>query len=61
MIKERWVGEGSVRFHSARWEDMPTQYDIVNAFHALEIKEYRGASMTKTVGAKDLRDQRILQ
>lgn len=61
VIKERWVGEGSVRFHRARWEDMPTQYNIVNTFHALEIKEYRGASVTKAVGAKDLSDQRILQ
>jgi hypothetical protein len=34
---------------------------IVNTFHALEILEYRGASITKTVGAKDLRDQRILR
>ena len=60
VIKERWVGEGTVQFHRARWEDMPTQYNIVNTFYDLEIKEYRGASVTKTVGAKDLGDQRIL-
>jgi hypothetical protein len=40
---------------------MPTQYNIVNAFCALPIKEYRGASVTKAVGGKDLSDQRILR
>jgi hypothetical protein len=61
VIKEMWRGEGTVEFHKARWEDMPTQYTIVNAFAELEIKEYRGASITKTVGGKDLSDQRILR
>ena len=61
VVKERWIGEGGVHFHRARWEDMPTQYNIVNAFEALAILEYRGASVTKTVGAKDLSDQRILE
>ena len=40
---------------------MPTQYNIVNAFADLPIVEYRGASVSKSVGAKDLRDQRILR
>lgn len=61
VIHERWVGEGSVQFYPARWEDMPTQYNIVNTFHGLTIKEYRGASVTKSVGGKDLSDQRILR
>ena len=61
VITERWVGEGSVRFHKARWEDMPTQYNTVNTFHALPVREYRGASVTKTVGGKDLSDQRNLR
>ena len=61
VVKEMWRGEGTVEFHRARWEDMPTQYTIVNAFAELEIKEYRGASITKTVGGKDLSDQRILR
>ena len=60
VVKEMWRGEGTVEFHKARWEDMPTQYTIVNTFVELEIKEYRGASITKTVGGKDLSDQRIL-
>ena len=61
VITERWVGDGSVQFHRARWEDMPTQYNIVNTFYDLEIKEYRGASVTKSVGGKDLSDQRIVR
>lgn len=60
-ILERHVGLGRLQFHRARWEDMPTQYNIVNAFADLEIREYRGASLTKTVGGKDLSDQRILR
>ena len=61
VVKEMWKGDGTVEFHKARWEDMPTQYTIVNTFAELEIKEYRGASITKTVGSKDLSDQRILR
>jgi len=60
-VQETWEGEGTVQFHKARWEDLPTQYSIVNTFHELEIKEYRGATITKSVGAKDLSDQRILR
>ncbi len=60
-ILERHVGAGSIQFHPARWEDMPTQYNIVNAFASLEVLEYRGASLSKTVGGKDLSDQRILR
>ena len=46
---------------TAAWEDMPTQYNIVNAFAALPIVEYRDASVTQSVGAKDLSDQRMLR
>ena len=60
VTKELWQGEGTVAFHHARWEDLPTQYHIVNAFHALEIKEYRGATLAKSVGGRDLSDQRII-
>ena len=61
VVREMWRGEGTVLFHKARWEDLPTQHTIVNAFHELEIKEYRGATIVKTVGGKDLSDQRILR
>ncbi len=60
-VLEQHAGDGSLAFHRARWEDLPTQYNIVNALADLEILEYRGASLTKTVGGKDLSDQRILR
>ena len=61
VVKEVWRGEGTVQFHKATWEDLPTLCHIVNMLHDLEIKEYRGAVVTKTVGGKDLSDQRILR
>ena len=61
IVKEMWRGEGTVQFHEATWEDLPTLFSIVNTFHDLEIKEYRGAMLVKTVGGKDLSDQRILR
>jgi len=61
VIKEKWQGDGTVEFHRARWEDLPTQYHIVNTLQELEIKEYRGASIVKSIGGKDLSDQRILR
>ncbi|HJN59252.1 MAG TPA: hypothetical protein QF601_03900, partial [Dehalococcoidia bacterium] len=59
-IQKIWKGEGEVNFHRARWEDLPTQYTIVNTFNQLEIIEITGSTITKTVGAKDISDQRIL-
>ncbi len=54
-------GDGSLRFHRARWEDMPTQYMIVNAFADLDVVEFRGASISSNVGGKDLSDQHIIR
>ena len=59
-IQRRWVGSGAVEFHAATWEQMPTQFNIVNALHDLEVLEYRSAFVSETRGGKDLRDQRIL-
>jgi quinol monooxygenase YgiN len=61
VVRERWTGEGTVQFHRATWENLPTMFHIVNALHELEIEEYRGATVVKTVGGKDLSDQRILR
>ena len=60
-VLEHRSGRGSVQFHRAAWEDMPTQYMIVNVLADLPIKDYRGASVTRSVGAKDLSDQRRLR
>ena len=55
-----WRGQGELTFHRARWEDMPTQYQVVNGLADLEVLEYLGATSVATVGGKDLSDQRIL-
>lgn len=60
-VLQMWKGDGTVEWHPARWEDMPTQFNVVNGLAALEILEYRGAVITRTVGGKDLSDQRILK
>ena len=57
---ELTMGEGAFKFHPARWEDMPTQYHIVNGLAGMEVLEYRGASMMKLHTNDDLLDQRIL-
>ena len=61
VITELWEGEGTAEFHRATWEDMPTQFRIVNAFEELEINAYRGAKLIRSFGSKDLSDQQILQ
>ena len=60
-VVERCVGTGRVEWTRARWEDLPTQYNIVNALADLEVREYVSASLTKTIGGKDLSDQRIIR
>ena len=62
-IVEVWTGDGSVEFHRATWEEMPTQFHVVNALQELEIKECCGAYMVRTQGGKedDLSHQRILE
>ena len=60
-IQEWRLGTGEARWQPARWEDMPTQYNIVNRLAELEMREVRGASLVRTAGGKDLSDQRILR
>ncbi len=59
-VTERWIGKGTVAFHEATWEQLPTLYRIVNTLHAFEISQWLEASVVKTVGAKDYSDQCIL-
>ncbi|MBN1315574.1 MAG: acetoacetate decarboxylase family protein [Anaerolineales bacterium] len=59
-IQELYQGRGQVQFHPAAWEDMPTQFHIVNALRDLEIRETLDAWLIKRVGGRDIRDQRIL-
>ncbi len=59
-LLKSFSGNGRLRWHIARWEDLPTLYNIVNSLEALEVLEYRDASLSYTVGSDDLRGQRIL-
>ena len=61
QVLEQRSGHGTVNWNRARWEDLPTQYNIVNGIADLEVKEWLGATVTRTVGAKDLSNQRILR
>jgi acetoacetate decarboxylase len=61
-VLENWKGSGSVVFHEARWEDLPTLAHIVNGLAALPVIEITDASMGRVMVAfNDLRDQRILR
>jgi Acetoacetate decarboxylase (ADC) len=45
-LVRKLAGKGRFRFHTARWEDVPFQYPIINALAALPVKEYRGATVS---------------
>lgn len=59
-VLEDRVGNGSLNWNPARWEDLPTFYQVVNALADLEVKEFVSGGLTRSVGGKDLSDQRIL-
>lgn len=60
-VTESWTADGSFKFHKATWEDLPTLYNIVNVFNSLKVTEWMGATIIRTVGAKDYSDQYILE
>lgn len=61
-VLEGWSGSGSVTFHPARWEDLPTFYNVANALAGLPVLEVTDAMMGRAMVAfNDLRDQRIMR
>jgi hypothetical protein len=60
-VDQRFAGKGRVAFHHAAWEELPTLYHIVNRLAALDLVEFRVASLTFAHGANDHEDQRILR
>lgn len=54
-------GRGEVRFIRSTWEQVPTMFHIINALAELPVLESRGASFSRSRGAKDLSDQRVLR
>lgn len=55
------IGTGRFAFHPARWEDMPTQYPIVNTLAALPLDDFGPARLVRTSGGGDGSGQRILR
>lgn len=53
-------GTGTVEFLPSTWEQLPTLHHIVNTLAALPVLEPRGATFSRSRGAKDLSDQRVL-
>jgi hypothetical protein len=60
-VKSASRGAGCFEFHPARWEDMPTQYPIVNALAALPLREFGPATLVETSGGGDVSGQRRLR
>lgn len=56
-----WLGRGSIAFHRATFEQLPTLSHVVNALADLAPLEITGAGAHETLGGGDYRDQRILE
>ncbi len=54
-------GEGSVQFHAPGWQDMPTQYHIVQKLAGLDQVSPLGAMVVEGLTYADAHDQRILR
>jgi Acetoacetate decarboxylase (ADC) len=54
------TGSGTFAFHAARWEDMPTQYPIVNGLAALPLHGFLPVTRTHVSGGGDGSGQREL-
>ncbi len=48
-IQEDRVGDGPLAWNPARWEDLPTFYQVVNALADLEVKEFVSGRLTRSV------------
>jgi hypothetical protein len=55
------IGSGRFSFAPARWEDMPTQFPIVNALAALPLLAFGPAVRLELSGGTDVSGQRILR
>lgn len=55
-----WVAKGTVKFNQATFDQMPTQFRIVNALADLPIEQLLPATVTQTVSTADYRNQKAL-
>lgn len=58
QVKTVAFGEGHFEFRRARWEDMPTQYPIVNALADLPLTDFGPATLVEASGGGDVSGQR---
>lgn len=59
-IERLMTGQASFSFTRARFEDMPTMFQVVNLLAALPVHGIRGASLMRARGKGDLSDQRMI-
>jgi hypothetical protein len=60
-IRSTLQGSGTFTFNAARWEDMPTQFPIVNALAALPLADFGPAVLVEASGGGDASGQRRLR
>lgn len=60
-LKSYSIGTGRFEFRHARWEDMPTQYQIVNTLADLPLLEFEPAVLVEASGGGDVSGQRRLR
>ena len=60
-VETHKAAKGSVTFHRAAWQDLPTMYHIVNGLAGLPVISSRGAMIATTLGGKSYLDQQILK
>jgi len=61
VVRSALRGTGRFEFRRASWEDMPTQYPIVNALAALPLDDFAPAVLVESSGGGDGSRQRILR
>lgn len=49
-VERRQCGQSAVRFHHARWTELPTMFHVVNALADLPVLEPRGGLVTWSRG-----------
>ena len=57
VLSHTTTTQAEVRFHRARWQDMPTQHQIVEPLASLPLGRLLAAGVFEARGGKDLSDQ----
>lgn len=60
-VKSRRLGRATFSFHPARWEDMPTQYHVVNALSRLPLEAFEVCVETARANREDLSTAHVVR